>query len=283
MKENIVNIALPGLYSNFQLNKLFINLFINKREIFYDWIKINKVYGSFPNNIWGLERYEYGNISITKLQKVIDFYKEKNIQICLEMDNPFIENKHLNNNFLNKILKGNNDNKTSVFINSNILREHIRNNYNNILIETSDKNIIADIYEINKSEIKNIKEKENVIIQLNNFCKTNCRLQTTHIKYLSLEQLENKEITPYFPCDMENKCDFEYIKKHENFISINELKDIIKNEKYINFKIESNKLLKYLQQYCTLTDLAKFYIYYLIKEKYKKELQEIILKTIEKN
>ena len=77
-------------------------------------------------------------------------------------------------------------------------------------------------------------------------------------------------------------CNFEYIKKHDNFVSIEEMKGIVKNTNINNFKIKNNKLLKYLQQYCNLSDLVKFYIYYLIKPEFKEMLQNQLLCFIAK-
>lgn len=270
MKQKSINISLPGFYSNFNINKLFINLFKKKNELFNEYINITAVHGSFPNNIWGLERYQEKNFSIKKLKKIINFYYENNIKICLEMDNEYIQKKDLKNSFLNKFLKENKEKITRIYLNSEILSDYIKSNYSSFEIETSSLNIKADLYKINKTQLNNNASK-NIIISLNDFCETNCNLKHEHIKYLSLEQLKKKEITPYFPCKMKFITNFDYIKSHKHFISKEEMFILAKENGYQNFKLESNKLIKYLQQYCTIEDLIKFYRYYLIVNENKEK------------
>ena len=44
---------LPGLFEFYELYRLFLPLFREHREYFYDWCEIGSVYGAPPDCIWG--------------------------------------------------------------------------------------------------------------------------------------------------------------------------------------------------------------------------------------
>lgn len=44
---------LPGLFEFYELYLLFLPLFREHREYFYDWCEIGSIYGAPPDCIWG--------------------------------------------------------------------------------------------------------------------------------------------------------------------------------------------------------------------------------------
>ena len=44
---------LPGLFEFYELYRLFLPLFREHREYFYDWCEIGSIYGRAPDCIWG--------------------------------------------------------------------------------------------------------------------------------------------------------------------------------------------------------------------------------------
>ena len=51
---------LPGLFEFYELYRLFLPLFREHREYFYDWCEIGSIYGAPPDCIWGGGRVEAG-------------------------------------------------------------------------------------------------------------------------------------------------------------------------------------------------------------------------------
>ena len=49
---------LPGLFEFYELYRLFLPLFREHREYFYDWCEIGSIYGAPPDCIWGGGRVE---------------------------------------------------------------------------------------------------------------------------------------------------------------------------------------------------------------------------------
>ena len=54
---------LPGLFEFYELYRLFLPLFREHREYFYDWCEIGSIYGAPPDCIWGGGRVEAGEHS----------------------------------------------------------------------------------------------------------------------------------------------------------------------------------------------------------------------------
>ena len=277
------NFSIPGLFNNFALNQSFITLFDSDQNVFNDNFVIDSVYGSFPNSKWGLERYS-SSINFKTIEKIINYYNRNGISIHYEMNNPLIREQHLNDEFCNECLKLSHNSDNAVIVASEVLRNYIREKYPNYNIITLTPKIDADFISImpEDEDLNVIEDKSDYEILLNNFCCDNCQIQDKHINYLANEQLRNSKIYPYFPCVLRFDCGFEIIKTYKHFVSIEML-----NEKYIpmgfnNYKIATNTLIKYLPLNCTINDLIKFYVYYLIKPEYQKDvLDEFLIKNID--
>ena len=53
MKRGIAYYHLPGLFEFYELYKVFLPLFREHGEYFYDWCDIGSVYGAPADCIWG--------------------------------------------------------------------------------------------------------------------------------------------------------------------------------------------------------------------------------------
>ena len=51
---------LPGLFEFYELYRLFLPLFYEHREFFYDWCEIGSVYGAPADCLWGGGRVGFG-------------------------------------------------------------------------------------------------------------------------------------------------------------------------------------------------------------------------------
>ena len=61
MKRSIAYYHLPGLFEFYELYKVFLPLFRQHREYFYDWCDIGSVYGAPADCIWGGGRAGFGD------------------------------------------------------------------------------------------------------------------------------------------------------------------------------------------------------------------------------
>ena len=52
---------LPGLFEFYKLYSVFLPLFREHRECFYDWCEIGSIYGAPADCLWGGGRVGFGN------------------------------------------------------------------------------------------------------------------------------------------------------------------------------------------------------------------------------
>ena len=57
-KRNTAYFHLPGLFEFYELYRIFLSLFHEHREYFYDWCEIGSIYGAPSDCIWGGGRVE---------------------------------------------------------------------------------------------------------------------------------------------------------------------------------------------------------------------------------
>ena len=279
MNSAFIYFSIPGIFTNFSVNKLIIDLYKNRPYIFNENIKPDCVYGSFFGNVWGLERFADSRIDLKRIKKILNYYKENSIKIQFEINNPLVSEKHLNNKLCNYMVDLCSDFNLSVVVNSNILLNHIKEHYPNVNIFTEKKEIQAekrliDISQIQAEGINSNYEKYELI--LNDFCECVKNERERHIEYLAKEQLVGKKVTPYYPCKMQFDCSYKSVQKHKNFVNFDELYNYNKIG-FNRFRIQSASYLKFLSPYCTIDDLIYFYIYYLIKQEYQKYLKKALL------
>jgi hypothetical protein len=60
MEKRIAHFHLPGLFEFYNLYKIFLPLFFDHREYFYDWCEIGSIYGAPGDALWGGGRVGYG-------------------------------------------------------------------------------------------------------------------------------------------------------------------------------------------------------------------------------
>ena len=52
MNKQTAHYHLPGLFEFYELYRMFLPLFREHREYFYDWCDIGSIYGAPPDCIW---------------------------------------------------------------------------------------------------------------------------------------------------------------------------------------------------------------------------------------
>ena len=92
MKRSIAHYHLPGLFEFYELYKVFLPLYREHREYFYDWCDIGSVYGAPADCIWGGGRAGFGD---DDAKKVLDLMKEYGISARLTFSNSLLKEEHL--------------------------------------------------------------------------------------------------------------------------------------------------------------------------------------------
>jgi len=158
---------LPGLFEFYEFYKVFLPLFYDHREYFYDWCKIGSIYGAPADCIWGGGRVGFGE---DEASKVIDLLGKYNISARLTFSNSLLREEHLNdkkcnelcrllqersssNRFSSEINANSTNNgvnsagkniENGVVIYSDLLLNYIRENYPDLYFVSSTTKVITD-------------------------------------------------------------------------------------------------------------------------------------------
>ena len=91
---------LPGLFEFYEFYKVFLPLFYEHREFFYDWCEIGSVYGAPVDCIWGGGRVGFGE---DRAQDVADLMRKYGISARLTFSNSLIRKEHLSDKKCNML------------------------------------------------------------------------------------------------------------------------------------------------------------------------------------
>lgn len=75
---------LPGLFEFYELYRMFLPLFREHREYFYDWCEIGSIYGAPADCIWGGGRAGFGE---NAPEEVLELMQEYGISARLTFSN----------------------------------------------------------------------------------------------------------------------------------------------------------------------------------------------------
>ena len=141
---------LPGLFEFYDLYKVFLKLFREHREYFYDWCEIGSVYGAPKDCLWGGGRVGFGDESP---ENVAELMKEYQISARLTFSNSLLTKEHLSDrtcNLLCSLFEKNGSVQNGIIIYSDILLDYIKQNYPDFYFVSSTTKVLTDFDEFKK-------------------------------------------------------------------------------------------------------------------------------------
>ena len=142
---------LPGLFEFYELYRLFLPLFREHRDFFYDWCEIGSIYGAPGDCIWGGGRVGFGDEDPLKVR---DLMNEYNIPARLTFSNLFIEKEHLSDRKCNELCRlFEKSIRNGIIVSSDLLMDHIRKNYPGYYFVSSTTKVLTDINDL-KTELE---------------------------------------------------------------------------------------------------------------------------------
>lgn len=118
---------LPGLFEFYELYRVFLPLYREHRDWFYDWCEIGSIYGAPADCIWGGGRAGFGE---NDPKEVLALMQEYGISARLTFSNSLLKEKHLSDrkcNALCALLEENKDVQNGVIVHSDLLLEYLKN------------------------------------------------------------------------------------------------------------------------------------------------------------
>lgn len=282
---------LPGLFEFYELYRVFLPLFCEHREYFYDWCEIGSVYGAPSDCIWGGGRVEEGYEDPCKVLELMEKYE---ISARLTFSNSLIRKEHLMDkrcNALCALFEDSLKKQNGVIVHSDLLLDHIKRNYQGLYFVSSTTKVLTDFSqfmgEVNREEFLYVvpdfrlnkafdkwktlsqSQKDKVEFLCNECCWFGCRDRKSCYETVSRKNLG--EDCPEHHCAAPDASyGYRFSKAMENpgFISVEELKNVYLPMGFSNFKIEGRGLGSAL--------ILEFLLYYMTKPEYHIHVREEI-------
>ena len=281
---------LPGLFEFYDLYKVFLPLFREHREYFYDWCEIGSIYGAPCDCIWGGGRVGFGDADP---EKVLALVKEYGISPRLTFSNSLLKEEHLADrkcNALCVMFGKNRDVPGGIIISSDLLLEYIRNKYPGFYFVSSTTKVLTDIRdcinELDRKEFRYVvpdfrlnkvltecrlteKQKAKVEYLCNECCWFDCYDRKNCYENVSRKSLgEDVEDHVCISPDAERGYRFSDAMKNPGFIGIRDIRETYLPKGFHHFKIEGRGLGSAI--------VLEFLLYYMTKPEYQLRVREEI-------
>ena len=280
---------LPGLFEFYELYKVFLPLYREHREYFYDWCDIGSVYGAPGDCLWGGGRVGYGD---SDAEDVLELMRAYGISARLTFSNSLLRPEHLADKRCNDLCRmfENGDIQNGVIVHSDLLLEYLRENYPGLYLISSTTKVITDFdkfsAELDRDEFRYVvpdfrlnkafdrldglsgKQKDKVEFLCNECCWFSCQDRKACYEDVSRMALGEKSD---HRCTSPNAADgYRFSKAMENpgFIGIDDIRNIYLPMGFTNFKIEGRSLGSAL--------VLEFLLYYMTKPEYQLRVREEI-------
>ena len=133
---------LPGLFEFQELYRIFLRLFREHREYFYDWCEISSVYGAPAGCLWDGGRVGAGD---ARPEDVTALMWEYGISPCLTFSNCLLREEHLDDarcNALCALIEKNEAIPGGVVISSDLLLERLKKKYPGLYFVSSTTKVL---------------------------------------------------------------------------------------------------------------------------------------------
>lgn len=280
---------LPGLFEFYGLYRVFLPLFYEHRDYFYEWCDIGSVYGAPENCIWGGGRIEEGT---QNPKDVLALLKEYGISGRLTFSNSLLSGKHLSDSRCNAICRMFEESdgpENGVIVHSELLLDYLRRIYPGLYFVSSTTKVLTEfpelLKELNREEFRYVvpdfrlnkkfkewntlssAEKDKVEFLCNECCSFGCKDRKAC--YESVSRLNLGERGEEHRCsapDAEEGYVFSKAMKNPGFLSTEEIREEYLPMGFSNFKIEGRGLGSAL--------ILEFLLYYMTKPEHQLEVRE---------
>ena len=287
MKQAVFH--LPGLFEFYELYRLFLPLFREHREYFYDWCRIGSLYGAPGSCLWGGGRV---GCEARDIQGPLALCRAEGISARLTFSNSLLEPRHLDDPASNALCRSLNAREgNGVILHSELLLQYLQTHYPNLcrissttkvltrwqdFLEEVDREAFSYVvpdFRLNKDfrhlETLTPGQRAKVEFLCNECCDFGCTQRRACYENVSRKNLG-------LPC-RDHVCTaphgdegYRFSRAMENpgFISIQDIQETYLPMGFENFKLEGRGLGSAM--------VLEFLLYYLTKPQYQLHVREAI-------
>ena len=286
----IAHYHLPGLFEFYEFYKIFLPLYKNHRDWFYDWCDIASIYGAPEDCLWGGGRTSEGRADA---KDVLALMNEYEFSARLTFSNSLLTAEHLSDKKCNRLcaLFENAKIKSGVIVHSDLLAEYLQKTYSRLYLISSTTKVLTDFndfeaelgrpeflyvvpdFRLNKSFEKLSAlpqiQKEKVEFLCNECCDFNCKVrkacyENVSRKNLGLDVVDHKCTSSL----SQGGYRFSLAMKNPAFIGLQDIQEVYLPMGFSNFKIEGRGLGSAM--------LLEFILYYMTKPEHQLEVREAL-------
>ena len=139
---------LPGLFEFYELYRMFLPLFREHREYFYDWCEIGSIYGAPGDCLWGGGRVGFGD---QRPEDVARLMREYGISSRLTFSNSLLREEHLADskcNALCALFERNGSAENGVILCSDLLLNYLRERYPGFYFVSSTTKVLTEFRQL---------------------------------------------------------------------------------------------------------------------------------------
>ena len=290
MEQRTAYYHLPGLFEFYELYRVFLPLFREHREYFYDFCEIGSLYGAPADCIWGGGRTGFGEHDV---KEVLALTQEYGISARLTFSNSLLREEHLSDHRCNALcaLFEKSNPQSGVIVHSDLLLSYLQARYPGLYFVSSTTKVLTDFQqfrdEVDRSAFRFVvpdfrlnkefqkldtltqPQKDKVEFLCNECCWVGCKDRKHCYENVSHKNLG--EPCPDHRCAAPGAQEgYRFSKAMENpsFIGMADIQNRYLPMGFSNFKIEGRGLGSAL--------ILEFLLYYLTKPEYQLHVREAI-------
>ena len=289
--KSIAYYHLPGLFEFYELYRVFLPLYREHREYFYDWCEIGSIYGAPADCLWGGGRAGFGDANP---EDVLALMQKYGISARLTFSNSLLTEEHLSDkkcNALCALFEKSEGISNGVIVHSDLLLQYLKTNYPELYLVSSTTKVLTRFSqlseELNREDFRYVvpdfrlnKElekldalsqplKDKVEFLCNECCWFGCKDRKACYEAVSRKNLgENFQEHHCTAPDAAEGYRFSRAMKNPGFIGIGDIQNTYLPMGFSNFKIEGRGLGSAL--------VLEFLLYYMTKPEYQLQVREEI-------
>ncbi len=282
---------LPGLFEFYEFYKLFLPLFYEHREYFYDWCAVGSVYGAPADCLWGGGRVGFGE---NDAGDVAALMREYGVSARLTFSNSLLRREHLADRRCNELcalFEKNGSAENGIVLHSDLLLRYLRERYPAFYFVSSTTKVITDwdrlLSELRREEFRYVvpdfrlnphrerwaalpeELRGKVEFLCNECCDFGCARRKECYEAVSRKSLG--EAGPEHIClapDAGEGYVFSRAMENPGYIGPEAIREVFLPMNYVNFKLEGRSLGSAL--------VLEFLLHYMTKPEHQLRVRERI-------
>ena len=147
-QAGIAHYHLPGLFEFYELYRVFLPLFREHREYFYDWCDIGSIYGAPADCVWGGGRVGGGTCDPRDVRALM---REYGVSARLTFSNSLLRAEHLPDarcNALCALFSSDGQTRNGVIVHSDVLLDYLQKTYPNLYFVSSTTKVLTEFEDL---------------------------------------------------------------------------------------------------------------------------------------